>query len=53
MKEKRNDSIFRYSDLFDDHMQIAKKKFIEKYGREPTLDENLKEYRILMEYFYD
>lgn len=44
---------YQYTDLFDDHMKIAKKKFIEKYDREPNLYEQLEEYRELMEFFYD
>ena len=43
---------FKYSDIFDDHMNIAKKKFIEKYEREPTFYELIDFYQTLFEHFY-
>ncbi len=44
---------FEYEQLFNDHMKIAKDKFIQKNEREPNLEEQLDEYVEIMEYFYD
>ena len=44
---------FKYSHIFDDHMRIAKDRFIQKNERDPTQEELLCEYNRLMEYFYD
>lgn len=43
----------KYSHIFDDHMNLARQRFIEKNEREPTTQEQLNEYYKLMEYFYD
>lgn len=43
----------KYEYLFNDHMEIARQRFIEKNKREPNLGEQLSEYKKLMEYFYD
>lgn len=51
--ETKSDPFYKYEEIFDDHMEIAKKKFIEQFGREPDFDEHLNYYRELIEFFYD
>lgn len=43
----------KYEHIFNDHMEIAKQRFIQQNQREPTAEEQLNEYRRLMEYFYE
>lgn len=44
---------YKYSDIFIDHMSIARVKFIEKYNREPDLYEIIEFFNELFCLFYD
>lgn len=44
---------FKYTDIFEDHMRIAKEMFIKQYGREPSLDELLWMLHRLNYYYFD
>jgi hypothetical protein len=43
----------KYDELFEDHMEIALTKFVEKNKKEPTIYELIEEFEKLMSYFYE
>lgn len=45
--------LFRHANLYYDHLEIAKRKFVQKYKREPEQWELLEFYKQMMEMFYD
>jgi len=51
--DKEPKFMMRYDDLFNEHMEMARKKIREKNKREPNTYELIDEYSKLMEYFYD
>jgi hypothetical protein len=52
-QEKSVTETFKYTDIFEDHMRIAKETFIKENGREPTLDELLRALHLLNYYYFD
>jgi len=45
--------MYKYLDIFEDHMKIAKELFIKENGREPTLVELIERLNALNYYFFD
>ena len=43
----------KYEYIFNDHMEMARKRLVERNGEEPTKREVFNEYIDMMEYFYD
>jgi len=44
---------FKYNEIFEDHMQIARETFIRENGRAPTLDELIAMLSRLNFYYFD
>lgn len=47
------DKEYEYAEIYHDHMEIARKRFVERIGREPTLDELIQEHERLFYFFYN